>query len=522
MVEAGDTGEAYLSARRVRISVAVVAVGFVLALVLGSAGLLGGGKALGSSTTLTVIGGDVQVRHGASGQFVAAVDGELLQAGDAIQTASESRAVLTFFEGSTVTIEPGSQLQIDAATFQGSSTIVQMTQSVGRTWHVVTKLVTGDSKYEVRTPTSTASVRGTQFTVDDDANGTTITTTEGTVLDKVPDPQNPQQTIDVPVTAGQQHQQSKNAPPAPLNPAPAPDRKVTISLDDDNSIVIDTAGRANGIDRNGKVVLQTPGATLTRVDGHLVITLPNIPDGRLQALTRKSGGDVTVETTVEDKGKDKQTSSSTIDANGNSNGQAHANVDIGSNSSSAGGNGNGNGNSNGNSNDQSNGNSQGEKGKNESPTPAPTETATPQPTQASGGGGDGTTGTQQGGGNSGQGSSGQGNAGAGSGSQGGDSGNKGQQGQNNQRPTPTPNVVPSFNICQPTASNSCANPPPSGGPGNAGGGNPPGGGGSPGGNGGGSSGGGGSGGAGGGDGGSGGRGGQGGGQDKDKDTPPKK
>lgn len=421
-----------MGVRRLRIVVAVVALGLILALALGSAGLLGGGTALGSSTTITVIGGDVSVRHGATAPYVAAVDGEVLAAGDGVRTGSDGRAVLTYFEGSTVTIEPATDLVIDAATTQGSNTIVEMTQSAGRTWHVVTKLVTGDSKYEVRTPASTASVRGTAFTVDTDGTTTTITTTEGTVLDEVPDPQNPGQTISVAVRAGQQHQQQRGQGAGSTQNAPDPERKVTITLSDENTVVIDTLGRANGLDKNGRLLLQTPGATLTKVAGHLVITLPNLPDGLLRALTRKAGGDVDMQTVVEEKGKGAESSSTHISSDV-ATGQGHADVAIG-------------------------------KGADASPTPTPTPAAnvTPKPTESSsdangaGTSTDTSNGGQAGNGNSGNGNGQAANPGNGNGGNGNGQGNGGQgQGQGGSgkslvpqfslpplSPTPTPAPTP--------------------------------------------------------------------------------
>ena len=433
-----------MNVRRLRIVVAVVALGFVLALALGSAGLLGGGKALGSSTAITVIGGEVSVRHGTSASYVTVVDGEVLSVGDAIRTGGDGRAVLTYFEGSTVTIEPATELVIEAATTQGSNTIVQMTQNAGRTWHVVTKLVTGDSKYEVRTPASTASVRGTSFTVDTDGATTTITTTQGTVLDQVPDPRNPGGTIGVPVGAGEQHRQRRGEGAGPAGNAPEPDRKVTVTLTDENTVVIDTLGRANGLDKNGRLLLQTPGATLTKVDGRLVITLPDIPDGRLRALTRKAGGDVGMQTVVEEKGKGAETSSLHISGDATT-GQGRADVTIGKS-----------------------------KNAESSPTPTPTPTSTPaktpEPTQASGGGGGnaggpstdtsntagGGTGSDKGGGSSGgnSGNAGGGNGGGGSGNPGGGNAPDPQGKPNGSKSTPTPtpptNFVPSFTPTIPT------------------------------------------------------------------------
>jgi hypothetical protein len=119
-----------------------------------------------------------------------------------------------------VTIDPGTELRIDNAwTNADGGTVVVMTQALGRTWHVVTKLMVGSSKYEVKTPASTASVRGTQFQVDADANATRVATSEGTVVAKVQDPAAPGRWVDVAVTAGTTQTQVKNASPAPARRA---------------------------------------------------------------------------------------------------------------------------------------------------------------------------------------------------------------------------------------------------------------------------------------------------------------
>ncbi len=296
-----------MTAGRLRLGVAIVAVAFVLALVLGSAGLLGGGQALGAATTVTVLGGDVFVRHGSNGSFVAAVDGEVLAAGDAIRTSTDARAVLTYFEGSTVTIEPDTQLSIAEAAASNGVTRISMTQDFGRTWHVVTHLLNSGSKYEVRTPASTASVRGTEFQVDTDGQTTRVTTTEGTVVDQVPDPARAGATVDVPVPAGQQHTQPVNAPAAPIHPAPEPERKVTVTVGATNSLVVDPLGRTNGVTADGKIVVQTPGARVRREGDSIVIELPDIPDGKIATFVDQrrdvSAGDVAVRATIRDHGR---------------------------------------------------------------------------------------------------------------------------------------------------------------------------------------------------------------------------
>ena len=289
---------------RLRMAAGVSVLAFVAFMTLAASGTLGV-RALGAATTVTIISGDIQVRHGATGSFVSATDGEVLAAGDTIRTADGARVVLTYFEGSTVSIEPNTELTIGTASPNSDGgTVVVMQQHVGRTWHVVTKLITSNSKYEVKTPASTASVRGTAFQEDSDGERTVVTTTEGTVVDRVADPDRPGETIDVPVPAGKTHEQKKNARPVPAAVAPEAERTLTMTLDDQNSLVIDAEGRKNGIDKNGKRHLETPGAQLVKTkDGKLQVVLPNVSDGRVEALVRRGGGGaVDVLTTVEDQG----------------------------------------------------------------------------------------------------------------------------------------------------------------------------------------------------------------------------
>ncbi|HUG06326.1 MAG TPA: FecR family protein, partial [Candidatus Limnocylindria bacterium] len=113
---------------------------------------------------LTVISGSVLARFGAAG-FSTALDGTVLYVGTTIRTSADSRAVITLFEGSTVELEPASDITIEAADTRDGATIVRLAQTLGRSWHVVTHLTNADSRYEVRTPAATASVRGTSFEV---------------------------------------------------------------------------------------------------------------------------------------------------------------------------------------------------------------------------------------------------------------------------------------------------------------------------------------------------------------------
>lgn len=160
------------------------AFALAVALTFGLAGTSARADDSAQPSVLTILSGDVQVRHGTD-DFAPGFDGQVLAIGDAVRTGGDGHAVVTLFEGSTVELEPSTQITIDDAERHETSTIIRLSQILGRTWHVVTHLLTPDSRYDVRTPTATASVRGTIFQVAlddrDDVATTTVTTVRGAV-----------------------------------------------------------------------------------------------------------------------------------------------------------------------------------------------------------------------------------------------------------------------------------------------------------------------------------------------------
>jgi hypothetical protein len=259
---------------------------------------------------LTVISGEVLARSG-NADLAPATDGAVLYVGSTVRTGADARAVITLFEGSTVELEPASDITIEEATTRAGSTIVQLAQSLGRSWHVVTHLTTADSRYEVKTPAATASVRGTAFevAVEDGAAGptTTVTTTEGRVATI-----DAGATAEVLVTPGLTTTVSANAAPETPRAAPAAQRVVTVAAVSDGSLVVDPLGRANGI-KDGRVLAQTPGASVRMEDGTIVVTLPNVPDGVFATtVAASSGAPIAVSTTVADAGEDPVTVTSAV------------------------------------------------------------------------------------------------------------------------------------------------------------------------------------------------------------------
>jgi hypothetical protein len=269
--------------------------------------------ALRAAAVLTVISGNVLMRNPGA-DFSTASDGSVLYVGSTIRTSADARAIITLFEGSTVELEPASDITIADATMRNGSTVVELAQSLGRSWHVVTHLTTADSRYEVKTPAATASVRGTAFEVVVDGYATTtVTTTEGRVATA-----DAAATSEVLVTRDETTTVRANSAPEAPRSAPDAQRVVTVSVLSESSIVVDPLGRANGL-RDGRIVAQTPGARVRMEDGMIIVTLPNVPDGVFGTTVAASAGvGAPVFTTVSDQGEEPVTVETSARAAGGS------------------------------------------------------------------------------------------------------------------------------------------------------------------------------------------------------------
>ena len=148
----------------------------------------GGDLAAGTAATLAILNTDITSQRGGVGNFTTALDGDILTTGDVVKSSTAGRGVLTFFDGSTLSVETGSQVKVTTLNHLDSGGIqVVIEQALGRSWASVSKLKTPDSKFELRTPTSTAVVRGTGFETNviqqpDGSFAVTYKTDEGDVL----------------------------------------------------------------------------------------------------------------------------------------------------------------------------------------------------------------------------------------------------------------------------------------------------------------------------------------------------
>jgi ferric-dicitrate binding protein FerR (iron transport regulator) len=121
---------------------------------------------------LVIDSGAVQVRH-AYGTWTSADNGMLLYQNDAIKTGDNTSASIILFESSILRLDSNTEVTLKEVLQQAEATSVKIQQDGGRTWNTISK-ISGIDTYEVQTPVAVASVRGTSFCVQVQANGKTI------------------------------------------------------------------------------------------------------------------------------------------------------------------------------------------------------------------------------------------------------------------------------------------------------------------------------------------------------------
>ncbi|MFC1910094.1 FecR domain-containing protein [Chloroflexota bacterium] len=131
--------------------------------------------------TLSILSGSAQIQPMNSSTWLTAEDGIKLTAGSRVKTPSDSRTLLTFFDGSTTKLEPDSEVKISKLEYiDQRSVFVMLEQTSGQTWNYV--LMNGEEKpyFSVKTPQVTAVADGTAFSTEITPSGQTrISVTEG-------------------------------------------------------------------------------------------------------------------------------------------------------------------------------------------------------------------------------------------------------------------------------------------------------------------------------------------------------
>jgi hypothetical protein len=128
------------------------------------------------SAQLVINYGNVDVKHAGS-SWMAATSGMLLYQSDALRTGDDTYASVILFESSIIRLDSNTEILLKEIIQQAKTTNITIEQESGRTWNTIQK-ISGIDNYEVQTPTTVASVRGTTF----DVNITTFGTTNVSVL----------------------------------------------------------------------------------------------------------------------------------------------------------------------------------------------------------------------------------------------------------------------------------------------------------------------------------------------------
>jgi hypothetical protein len=160
----------------------ILLMAFVLA---ASVGLYFAGPRGAQAATLVDAAGVLEVSAtGVAGDWYSVSNGDKVQAGKRLRTGADSAVTLVFFEGTQATLGPNTDLVIHTLDGNwGNELQVELIQNGGETDHQVVPLQGDQSSYQVLTPSGSASVRGTSFSVMVDDTGLSLFTVEtGEVL----------------------------------------------------------------------------------------------------------------------------------------------------------------------------------------------------------------------------------------------------------------------------------------------------------------------------------------------------
>ena len=125
---------------------------------------------------ITQVTGNVEIKMASAAVWNKAAIGGSLKPGDSVRTSAGSTALIVFFEGSTIELNPNTEIRISELSVDDKTkaTTIKLWQQVGKTKSRVEKLVDPASLYQVDTPTGAALVRGSIGEITVLLNRTTI------------------------------------------------------------------------------------------------------------------------------------------------------------------------------------------------------------------------------------------------------------------------------------------------------------------------------------------------------------
>src|SRR5207245_8016856 len=158
---------------------------------LAMCGVVGGAAALGvfaiaaptasQSALLQLLSPQVTLCRDGAAEHVAAE--RVIRSGDTVRTDERGRAVVTYPDGSTATLDGSSELTIEFVRTSAGDYLVRMEQTIGRVWYAAARTVGSGGRYEVHSAAMASVIRagsGFYLAVSEDG-ATSITATSGTV-----------------------------------------------------------------------------------------------------------------------------------------------------------------------------------------------------------------------------------------------------------------------------------------------------------------------------------------------------
>jgi len=119
---------------------------------------------------LIEVKGEVLIQSAGSSEWIPAKKDQRLSPADIIDTGEKGAASITPDRKARIDLLPGSRMTVEQASRNGSSRATTLQLDFGRLKADIQKL-SGDSKFEIKTPTAVASVRGTTIFVNTGATG---------------------------------------------------------------------------------------------------------------------------------------------------------------------------------------------------------------------------------------------------------------------------------------------------------------------------------------------------------------
>lgn len=256
----------------------------VAALVL----VLGRGGTTAEASTLTVFQGGAERVEGST--WMPLHDGDRLPEGTRLRTDAGGSVLVTFADGSTVAVDPQTEVSIERAQAGGAREIA-LRQWSGRLWSQVAHDDRANASFTIRTADATIVAQGTVFETSITGGETAVTTVEGAV-----EVQTTRERLRL--AAGERVQarlQALHARGAARASAPA---AVTVSAPFVVSVV-GPDGRATGALPDGSLYQQIPGALSSDpAAGPQRVVLGDVSSGEYTLIVRRVApgiGTMTVE-----------------------------------------------------------------------------------------------------------------------------------------------------------------------------------------------------------------------------------